>query len=285
MPLIVTVYTYCLIAIAPAKYGLVIKTAIATVAVLLTHVTLVTLESYMRGYVVISLESYLGIVGLSAIGLMMVAAFTRMKVGDQVWSGNLDESQVMQYNMNVFKKRTIAAVFVGVAVIGATVFGLYSFAISANAPAPENQVDIQATAEDPTIPPDRGELLRLVNLERAKANVAPLVIDELLNKSAQFKSDDMASRFYFSHTDPETGKYNGTDKAFELGAECSYVSENIAGTAYSEDATQSAMRMWNNSPSHYRAMVDDRYAKTGFGFARASANSGYVITQHFCIAK
>lgn len=124
-------------------------------------------------------------------------------------------------------------------------------------------------------PPTVDELFRLVNEERAKVGVAPLVLDPLLNQSAQMKAQDMLDRNYFTHTDPTTGKNNGLDYALAIGKQCTWISENISW-GENENTSQSAMIGWKNSKPHYTAMIDPRYESTGFGIA------GNKIAEHFC---
>lgn len=120
------------------------------------------------------------------------------------------------------------------------------------------------------------ELLRLVNAERKKADVKPLILDSRLNESAQFKADDMVNRDYFEHEDPQTGRHNGLDKAVELGvgADCESVSENLHWG--SEKTSKAAVNGWVNSKDHYKAMVNPKYSLTGFGI------SGDKVVEHFC---
>lgn len=146
----------------------------------------------------------------------------------------------------------------------------------------ENQATLKAEVAAPVEqPPAKDELLRLVNEERARAGVAPLVSDELLNQSAQYKAQDMLDRNYFDHKDPSTGLNNGLRYAREHGKECPlWISENITDNVTDEDNTSAqAIRSWKNSEPHYKAMIDPRYETTGFGIA------GTKIVQHFCDEK
>ncbi len=63
------------------------------------------------------------------------------------------------------------------------------------------------SSTSPTPPPSvdevRRQLLQLVDNERVKAGVRPLVEDVLLDKSAELKAKDMAAKGYWSHTSPE----------------------------------------------------------------------------------
>ena len=131
----------------------------------------------------------------------------------------------------------------------------------------------------PDRPPTPEELLERVNIEREKVGVAPLKLDPLLNKSAQYKSDDMASRGYREHVDPETGLKNGLDYAVDITQSCVYISENIVGAELT-NTIDDAMNNWTASNRHYQAMIDSRYELTGFGIAKTQY--AYEITQHFC---
>lgn len=129
------------------------------------------------------------------------------------------------------------------------------------------------------IPPNKEELLRLVNEERAKAGVTPLDAEKTLEMSAQYKADDLNARNYFTHEDPTTGKNNGILWAYDNGAACSYISENLVDTTNArlvDDVNREAVASWLNSPSHRQALLDARYETTGFGISNGK------IVQHFC---
>jgi len=146
------------------------------------------------------------------------------------------------------------------------VYSLYSPPV---APVASTQT-VQPEQKPPTV----DELLRLVNAERVKVGVAPLVIDERLNQSAQYKAQDMIDRNYYAHKDPDTGLNNGLAYAKTIGAPCQiWISENIVMNSHS---SLFAVSEWKNSPPHYKAMIDPRYESTGFGIA------GDKVVEHFC---
>lgn len=133
-------------------------------------------------------------------------------------------------------------------------------------------------------PPTVEELLKLVNEERASVGVKPLQLDPLLNKSAQWKSDDMVNRNYFGHWPetmdgkPNTEKYTmNLELRIAVGRICVSSSENITDNLKPEyNRAGQAIANWRMSKPHYTAMVDPRYESTGFGI------SGTKIAQHFC---
>lgn len=110
-----------------------------------------------------------------------------------------------------------------------------------------------------------------MNEQRQKVGVAPLVMRDELNGSAQLKAVDMVKRNYYAHVDAE-GKH-GYMYAYEaLPKECQMPSENIVGSL---DA-KSAIDGWMNSESHRKAMLNSKYTITGFGVAND------IIVEHFC---
>lgn len=162
-----------------------------------------------------------------------------------------------------------------ISVLGVLFVGTASVAVLSLQPHTEAYTAPQAAViveQLPTV----AELFALVNEERAKVGVAPLVLDERLNQSAQFKTDDMLTRNYFGHNDPITGTHNGTQKGFELmGSECKSIGENLTDNSYVNDS-KTAIQAFKDSPAHFKAMIDAKYASTGFGI------SGTKVAQHFC---
>jgi uncharacterized protein YkwD len=151
--------------------------------------------------------------------------------------------------------------------------GIASFALTSAPKHEQPQVVVTAPVapEKPTVT----ELFKLVNEERAKAKVAPLVLDERLNKSAQQKADDMFTRNYFAHVDPD-GRH-GYDIAHENATDiCKNPSENLRDNLLDKNTSQEAINGWVSSSAHYSAMISSKYTHTGFGI------SGDKIVEHFC---
>lgn len=130
------------------------------------------------------------------------------------------------------------------------------------------------------MPLNNDNLLRRVNEERAKMGAAPLVIDNMLSESAQWKADDMVALGYWGHIKPGEEGANGLlFLEHDLGAsrKCSYVGENLAyNKDMSELSTDDAVNGWLGSESHYKAMIDPTFLYTGFG------TKAHVAVQHFC---
>lgn len=122
--------------------------------------------------------------------------------------------------------------------------------------------------------PTKAELLTLVNAERSKNGVTPLIEDPRLDTSAQDKAVDETTYNYFGHVSPHTGK-DSHDWIFGTGISCHDSSENLTKNVYINDA-KSAVDAWIASPPHHQAMISPLYTLTGFGI------SGDQIVEHFC---
>ncbi len=110
--------------------------------------------------------------------------------------------------------------------------------------------------------------LAAVNHLRAARGLAPLRADPELAAVARRHSEDMASRGFFDHRDPE-----GRGLAFRLhraGVRHQQVKENIAVNLGQADPVRTAVESWDNSPLHLAAMIDPDLHLSGVGIARAS---------------
>ena len=116
------------------------------------------------------------------------------------------------------------------------------------------------------------EVIRLVNVERAKAGLKALTEDWELSRMARYKSQDMHDLRYFSHTSPTYGSPFDMMKAF--GIRYHTAGENIA-MGYRTPAA--VVQGWMNSPGHRANILNASYTKIGVGYVA----SGNYWTQHF----
>ncbi len=124
---------------------------------------------------------------------------------------------------------------------------------------------------EPAITLEANEILRLVNEERSKVGVKPLVMDNRLNQSAQKKAEQMFSENLYSHVD--SNGIRGASYIGEYMKACTYGSENISAL---NRTSEEAVDAWMESPSHRKAILDTRYEYMGFG------NKDTYAVQHFC---
>lgn len=126
------------------------------------------------------------------------------------------------------------------------------------------------------IPLDPNKILELVNIERAKVGVAPLVSDPRLVATAQARADDMVARNYFSHNDPVTGE--SLVKITPTNPECSIAGENIVWIKYQTPAedNQESVDWWMNSKPHREAMLNNGNSLVGI------AINNQKVVMHLC---
>ena len=120
------------------------------------------------------------------------------------------------------------------------------------------------------------ELLDEVNKRRAEVGIAALKYSAALGQSAQQKCDDMVSRDYFTHADPN-GKRGITLAEDNLRMTGQYGENLVAGI---EPTAQSAFDQWFSSAPHKEAALEPRYTLTGFGIC-SPENFKYYIVEHF----
>ncbi|MDT3426746.1 putative YkwD family protein [Paenibacillus forsythiae] len=106
-----------------------------------------------------------------------------------------------------------------------------------------------------------GEVVALVNEERAKAGLAPLTALDSLNKVAAAKATDMRSNNYFSHTSPTYG--SPFDMMSSFGVTYNYAGENIA---MGQRTPEEVMKAWMNSPGHKANILSKNFNYIGVGF-------------------
>ncbi|WP_035288831.1 SafA/ExsA family spore coat assembly protein [Clostridium sp. KNHs214] len=119
------------------------------------------------------------------------------------------------------------------------------------------------------------EVIRLVNIERSKAGVAPLSANWELSRVARYKSQDMINKGYFSHQSPTYG--SPFDMMQNFGLRFSSAGENIA---YGQRTPAEVMNSWMNSPGHRGNILSPSFTQIGVGVAKTSSGV-YYWTQMF----
>jgi uncharacterized YkwD family protein/spore coat assembly protein SafA len=105
------------------------------------------------------------------------------------------------------------------------------------------------------------QVVSLVNKERAKAGLKPLVKDSALSKMALDKAKDMHYNNYFSHTSPTYGSPFDMMKSY--GIRFSYAGENIA---MGQRTPQEVMNAWMNSQGHRQNILSRNFTTIGVGY-------------------
>ncbi|KAA2258068.1 sigma-70 family RNA polymerase sigma factor [Solihabitans fulvus] len=121
-----------------------------------------------------------------------------------------------------------------------------------------------STSEDTA---EEGQVLTMVNAERAKAGCQPLRADARLHAAALAHSQDMARRDFFDHVNPD-GEHADARMA-RAGYSWSMWGENIA---YGQPTAKDVMASWMNSPAHRDNILNCAF--TDLGVAMVSNGSG-----------
>lgn len=116
------------------------------------------------------------------------------------------------------------------------------------------------------------EVVRLVNVERAKQGLSPLSIDWELARVAKYKSQDMHDRNYFSHTSPTYG--SPFDMIKNFGISYKAAGENIAK---GQKSAAQVVQAWMNSQGHRANIMSTSYTHIGVGYVA----DGHYWTQMF----
>ena len=115
-----------------------------------------------------------------------------------------------------------------------------------------------------------------INGERANVGLAPLGIDGRLVVLARERSNDMATRGYFSHTTPE-GKmvFDFLDAS---GIYSPYAGENLARTSIeANQAVRAAVSSFMNSPTHKKNILNSHYTHLGIGEAKGEGMRYFTL--------
>jgi uncharacterized YkwD family protein len=124
----------------------------------------------------------------------------------------------------------------------------------------------------PTAPTDsvvayENKVLELVNVERQKAGLKPLQMDEAVRNVARKKSEDMQAKKYFSHTSPTYG--SPFDMMKQFGISYRTAGENIA---MGQRTPEEVVKAWMNSPGHKANILKADFTHIGVGYV---ANGSY----------
>jgi uncharacterized protein YkwD len=131
----------------------------------------------------------------------------------------------------------------------------------AEMPAPAPTPPPAAAA--PAAPGPEGQVLALVNAERAAAGCAPVSADPGLAAVARAHSADMRDRHYFSHDNPEG--LDPFERAAAAGLDAR--AENIA---YGQPDAAAVMADWMGSSGHRRNILDCELHTLGVGVAQGA---------------
>lgn len=139
-------------------------------------------------------------------------------------------------------------------------------------PAPVSNTPAPASTETSGMSAYELEVVRLVNVERARYGLSALAADGELSRIARYKSQDMRDKGYFSHESPTYGSPFQMLKSF--GVSYRAAGENIA---YGYATPQKVVNAWMNSEGHRANILNASYTRLGVGYVA----SGDYWTQLF----
>ncbi|UOQ49288.1 CAP domain-containing protein [Gracilibacillus caseinilyticus] len=116
------------------------------------------------------------------------------------------------------------------------------------------------------------EVIDLTNVEREKQGLSPLTLDTELSKVAKAKSQDMASKGYFSHNSPTYG--SPFDMMEQFGISYQTAGENIAK---GQTTPEEVVKAWMNSEGHRANILNEDFTHIGVGYVE----DGNYWTQQF----
>ncbi len=126
----------------------------------------------------------------------------------------------------------------------------------------------------------RAELLESVNVERRKARMPPLRLQQKLDRTAQGYAEDMLARGFYGHRSPE-----GTtvmDRAQAEGYRGRTTGENLANGA---ESVEEVMRGWMESQGHQENILSPIFREVGFGVAIGKKPGGHRILWVQCFGR
>ena len=148
-------------------------------------------------------------------------------------------------------------------------------------------------AQNPDIESITNFIFEKTNQLRLEKNKSELTRNKVLDKMAQYHSDNMVKFNFFSHTD-SFGDSLG-DRAKKMDVKYSLISENIAYTPWfikevkigevnvNEKIASSIFKQWLNSPGHYKNMIENSVNEIGIGLGIKISGDSYILysTQNF----
>ena len=122
--------------------------------------------------------------------------------------------------------------------------------------------------------PDEQLLFSLTNQDRASAGLGALVNDNYLHKEAEWRSQDMGDRGYFSHQIPPDIKY-----VFSYMSKDGYcfrvAGENIGTSTYGDDVATTRIEAAFMTSTTHRANILGSWVRMGVGAYKAANGQKY----------
>lgn len=121
----------------------------------------------------------------------------------------------------------------------------------------------------------REEILQLVNLERERVGLAPVVHNQTLENQATKYACEMIYYDFFDHVNPVTGSHLD-ERAQEFGYDFVAIGENLAA---GQATPQQAMADWMDSPGHRANILNPNFTELGVGVRTGGEYHTYWVQE------
>ena len=115
-------------------------------------------------------------------------------------------------------------------------------------------------------------IFELINAERQRQGLRPLLFNAQLDRMARIQAANMAHFQKMAHTIPESQLPTLTDRARYVGYPYREVAENIA---LGYPTPEAVVRGWMNSSGHRHNILNSGVLETGIAIARSSGGGLY----------
>lgn len=150
-----------------------------------------------------------------------------------------------------------------------------------NKPIEYHEPEVTTIPERPTA----DKIFELVNKERTKRGIAPLVRVPEIDNNARLKVEDMIKNDYYAHKNPKTGQML-IDRTYRDNY-CNEYGENINQDEYwttrpEDHPAEDHVKEWMESTDGYReAILNPRFKYAGLALGWRTENR-FVTALHFC---
>jgi uncharacterized protein YkwD len=117
-----------------------------------------------------------------------------------------------------------------------------------------------------------GRVFELINLQRQRQGLRPLVYNAQLDRMAKIQAENMARQQKMAHTLPGSSLPTLGDRARFVGYVYGRLAENVA---LGYPTAEAVVQGWMNSSGHRKNILDGGVVETGIGIARSSAGGLY----------
>lgn len=139
----------------------------------------------------------------------------------------------------------------------------YVTVLGANEPAPKPVPSFTPTFYGSPTDGYIAEVVRLVNIERAKVGAEPLGTFQRLTDAAQIRASELMKRFDITHKRPDGSSFDTVMKEVGITHIASYFGENAAE---GQQTPAEVVDAWMNSPGHRANILNPKYTYIGVGY-------------------